>query len=303
MIIGITGLYVDSEGNKRVAGAGKDTVADLLFIHRHVVTVALADPLKRICQDVYQFSYAQLWGPSQLRSQPDSRYLHSAAGSQGSTGLLCKDPEELNGTVYEKYKHLLDEYGNLPSPPVDKHLTPRYALQQLGTEWARDCYSNTWIDYGIRVAKQLMNTQCSKVYINYLGVINSTDIPASIATEHDIEALEDEIAHYPEDVQHIAFSDVRFFNEVEAIKASGGKVIRVKRTMPGVFDDVFDDSHRSEREVVNAEDDEFDYVIENSSSLEVLQHNTLRMFDVITGRIMAYDESQANIPPFMRKKV
>jgi hypothetical protein len=276
MIIGITGLLIDNDGNKRTAGAGKDTVANILLVRRHVVTIAFADAFKRIVKDVYGFSYEQLWGPSQLREIPDKRHLRMAKGELGTMG-------------------------NEPNPSEDVYLTPRYALLQFGSTAGRSCCKNTWTDYGIRVAQQLMNDQSGKVYIDHLGVIDSDFIPASVITEDDLVELEDEVAAYPEDVEHVAFSDLRFYNEAESIKANGGKIVRVKRNFPGVFNDEFDNKHESETQVASFGDDEFDYVLENNSSLDVLQLNTLRMFDVLTDRIMPFDEAQADVPPFMRK--
>lgn len=283
MIIGISGLYVDNEGNKRASGAGKDTVADILFVRRHVVKVALADPLKRICQDVYGFTYEQLWGASELRNVPDLRYVRIKAGS------LVRKNNSVDGS------------GGEPNPPTDIFLTPRFALQQLGTEWARACYANTWVDYGVKVAKQLMDNQSGKIYLDHRGVIDRDWVPDDLDTEKELEAHEEETASYPEEVHHVAFSDVRFFNEFDAIHANGGKVIRVLRKYDGVFDDAMDASHRSERELSNSDDEDFDYVVANDGSLHDLKLNTLRMFDVLTGRILPFDESQQDVPPFKRQ--
>lgn len=64
MIIGLSGL----------AGSGKDTCADFLVEEFDFVKISLADHLKRICKDVFDFSNDQLWGPSNCRNQPDKRY-------------------------------------------------------------------------------------------------------------------------------------------------------------------------------------------------------------------------------------
>jgi len=56
------------------AGSGKDTVADMLHELRYD-KIAFADPLKRFCMDVFEFTEEQLWGPSEKRSEPDERYL------------------------------------------------------------------------------------------------------------------------------------------------------------------------------------------------------------------------------------
>lgn len=104
-IIGITGH----------AGAGKDTAADILATWLDAQKLALADPLKRFCREVYDFTEEQLWGPSAKRNEPDPRY------------------RRVDGSC----------------------LTPREALQTLGTEWGRRCYEDTWIDLGVRRAQEI----------------------------------------------------------------------------------------------------------------------------------------------------
>lgn len=63
MIIGLTGK----------AGCGKSTAADALAARGWVV-LSLADPLKRICQDVFGWTHDRLWGPSEARNAPDPRW-------------------------------------------------------------------------------------------------------------------------------------------------------------------------------------------------------------------------------------
>ena len=99
------------------AGTGKDTVADILVERHNYVKVSMADPLKRFCCDALDFSTDQLWGPSELRNKPDDRYKRKSG----------------------------------------EKLTPRYALQTLGTEWGRDCYPDIWVDYAIDVAERLFD--------------------------------------------------------------------------------------------------------------------------------------------------
>jgi len=107
MIIGVAGL----------AGSGKDTLADILVCDYRFVRIGMADPLKRFCREVLDFSVEQLWGSSERRNEPDSRYLN-----------------EKNG-----------------------YLTPRHALQRLGAEWGRqECYENVWVDYAIRMADSIL---------------------------------------------------------------------------------------------------------------------------------------------------
>jgi hypothetical protein len=151
MIIGITGR----------AGSGKSTVGDILVKEHGFVCVNLADPLKRICRDVFGFTYEQLWGPSSARNTPDERY------------------------------------------PYPWFLTPRHALQQLGTEWGRRCYENVWIDYALRVAHEILE-EGREYYPTRGTTVELADTRAS----------------------GVVIADVRFPNEAAAIRAKGGVLWR-----------------------------------------------------------------------------
>lgn len=95
------------------AGAGKDTLARMLANHRETpgMILSLAEPLKEIAQRVFGFSAEQLYGPSEARNAPDPRW------------------ERADGR-----------------PPV----TPREALQTLGTEWGRALHPDVWIRHVLR---------------------------------------------------------------------------------------------------------------------------------------------------------
>lgn len=243
MIIGITGHCEDPSGERRVAGAGKDAAADFLVKTHNFVRVALADPLKRICQDAFKFSDDQLWGPSTSRNAHDERYPRA-------------------------------------QPP--EFLTPRYALQLLGTEWGRHCYHNVWIDYGLHVARRLQEGGC--YYDQKTGLRPWSSVGDSL-----VKAKTD-----------VVFTDIRFFNEFHAIRAAGGKVVRVSRQVPKNFNDGLNSSHQSEVELVSWEDEKFDYVLQNSGTLHQLELLVHRMMDIFTGKIRDYDEAQEDVPPYRR---
>src|SRR5262249_21718742 len=118
------------------AGAGKDTAADVLVKEFGFVKVSLADPLKRICREVFAFTEEQLWGPSECRNEPDKRYRRRPSGYDANGRPIDKC-----GCLRENKRAFMDaeDYrDHLPCPAVfsgDEFLTPRHALQQLGTEW------------------------------------------------------------------------------------------------------------------------------------------------------------------------
>lgn len=136
MIVGISGL----------AGSGKDTCADFLVRDHGFAKVALADPLKRIAADVFGFSYEQLWGPSSMRNAPDTRYLRNHGPSLDGRCMCC-------GFGFDLFP--LGLATEESQPPC--FLTPRFALQQLGTEWGRGCYPDIWIEYAVRKSSVAQN--------------------------------------------------------------------------------------------------------------------------------------------------
>lgn len=256
MILGISGL----------AGAGKDTVADFLKSHNWV-KLSLADHLKRICHDVFEFTEDQLWGPSEKRNEPDERYpqtTHSWKFEQHSLAVTTQN--EVNiwacrcGKRVESMNYPSTILSNKQGPCVA--LTPRYALQQLGTQWGRDCYDNVWIDYALRFAKQLDTDECKPKYSPLFGAFypETPTIPRSLI-------------HTPN--EGVVIPDVRFKNEMNAIREAGGKVIRIKR--PGKETPEW--NHASETEQLSVPDEWFDHVLLNEGDLADLGSRVLSMMN------------------------
>lgn len=178
MIVGIL-------GNARV---GKDTMADYLVRRHGFKKMALADPMKELCQRLFSFSDSQLWGSE--RDLPDSRYRRA-------------DGEPL---------------------------TPRFALQTLGTEWGRRCDPEVWV---------------RRLLWRYNDLHPGWGEPTNVAV-----------------------ADLRFANEVRAVKAAGGRIVRVYRpgcdgsTLAGV------PGHVSEEEQKSIPDSECHHIIHNDGSLD-----------------------------------
>jgi hypothetical protein len=237
MILGLCG----------VAGAGKDTVADFLVAKRGCVKVALADPLKRICREVFNFSDDQLWGPSESRNALDLRYRRFPDNEYVS--------REIDAQVL-----------GFDSGP--KFLTPRFALQQLGTEWGRRCYDNVWVEYALRVANALLSndaiirpTYSAKDGADYTSADSAGRKPGNGGN-----------------VRGVVISDVRFKNEVDAIKAVGGYVWRVLRPGAGLGGTA--GAHVSETEQLSMPDNMFNCLIDNSGTLKDLEGTACASFKI-----------------------
>jgi hypothetical protein len=245
------------------AGCGKDTVADMLVKSHGYIKIALADKIKRICKDVFDFSDAQLWGPSKMRNEPDRRYLRV----RPLDGWLCHScaVRELGDNFEEKSIGALGIHACIlckqESPRMQSHrvalpgayLTPRHALQQLGTEWGRHCYENVWVDYTLGIAKKIL-------------AAGPKDGPVYWPTTG--------LSFFPRTFEQplpsgVVISDVRFHNEVKAVTDAGGKLIRLKRKTSLTPQQ---SNHQSELEMQEMPDSIFHAVIDNQDmSLEQLE--------------------------------
>lgn len=124
------------------AGAGKDTASDHLARQYGFRKMSLADPMKRIVQEVYGFTNEQLWGPSQMRNAPDKRYPRKWLHKLHNGGDLFTGASTQKLIPAEEIEY---------TEPVE-FLSPRIALQLLGSEWGRVCYQDTWVDMTLRNA-------------------------------------------------------------------------------------------------------------------------------------------------------
>jgi len=86
---------------------------------------------------------------------------------------------------------------------------------------------------------------------------------------HDAIWIDSVIARYKGD--NTVISDTRFINEIKTIKAHGGKILLVKRgELPTREEMQNNGSHQSEWDWIGSN---FDYIIENNSSIEGLNAN------------------------------
>ena len=235
-IIGISGL----------AGSGKDTSADFLVDDHRFVKLSFADPLKRICRDVYDFTDQQLWGPSQFRNAKDERYRRPCAGSHEE--IPCPDCRG-TGVTY---------------------LTPREALQRLGTEWGRHCYPLTWAALAVRIATTLLENPMAR-YSQKEGLYYQTPASPLAAARSHVESKR---------VQGVVIPDVRFQNEIDTIKNAGGFVFRVTREGSGL--EGSSGTHLSELEMSGIPDSAFDVVIKNDGTLDELRTRVHQALTITT---------------------
>ena len=218
------------------AGSGKDTAAGFLVKNHGWVSVAFADVMKRICASVYPFMTREnLWGPSAKRNEPIRAYPRKH-GPWANRRCVCCNVE----VGYEG--------------GVSCYLTARFALQQLGSEWGRSCYENTWVDFTLGVVKELSQPPHyeqeahSDVYPTYTSWGGIAWFPAYVIQG-------------PVEVKGVIIPDVRWpgGNEGQAIVAAGGKLMKMLRGeglsgAPG--------QHQSEKNM-DVPDSTFHFLIDN----------------------------------------
>ena len=248
ILLAISGLTEDESGNRGSASAGKDAVADIIVRNYKSVRVGLADPMKRFCKEIYKFTDEQLWGPSEARNAPDKRYPreHTFKVPSGNTGTHPR-------LVCACCGHLKDL-----SEPNQCYLTPRHALQILGTEWGRDNYEFTWVLPLLETMRLL--TLGDRFYSKASGV-------SLCHASHE--------GMYPAP-KFVVVSDIRFPATTIHLKEKGALNIRVKRKISTL--DV-GSQHRSETALLDTPDSAFDHIIENYGSLEDLEKTLGTLID------------------------
>lgn len=233
MIIGICGL----------AGSGKDTIGRFLHEDHGFATIAFADPIKRCVKEIYGFSEERLWGTSEERSRGDGRYPITSQARQFLEEAK-RGPDWDPSRIEDRIPFDFEVVTGLRA---DEHfLSARKPCQLLGTEMGRECYPNTWIDLGLRVARQLDGQGC-RDYDRARGIFPASRPPWS----------------------GVAITDVRFQNELQAIQEAGGAVIRVTRPSAGLRGSR--GVHASEVEMTLMGDELFDVVIANDRTLAHLR--------------------------------
>ena len=209
--------------------------------------IAMADPMKVFVKRVYEFTDEQLWGPSQMRNAPDRRYPRAGAHvfqKEGSVFKFAPD-DELPSSVCKgcgaEWKEGLDK------GECTTYLSPREALQQLGSEWGRARWDSTWIAMALRWSDKLRSGVRSR---------KAGDSAHTFANSWVLDKVE-----------AVVISDVRFVNEAKMIRDQGGEVWRLVR--PEV--DRVEGTHMSEREQTSSEMGHYvTFTLDNSGTLDEL---------------------------------
>jgi hypothetical protein len=150
------------------------------------------------------------------------------------------------------------------------YLTPRRALQQLGVEWGRACCPMIWVEYAARTIRRLLHPPQAydATYSPQLGVV----------------LREGGFNLWPR-IEDIVIPEVRFVNEAEGLRRLlGAVVVRILRPGAPVLTGELG-SHSSETEQRLLSDSDFDFVVDNSSTLGDLRARTAEMLGLARKKV------------------
>lgn len=162
--------------------------------------------------------------------------------------------------------------------PEEKFEDQEFKKQPLSRDWTYPIdFSNEekWVEMTVREFLQKLGTEAIRNSLHENAWVNALfadyrPLPSKITkdfdgTMHSIPYPKEEIV-YPNWI----ITDVRFPNEAQAIKNRGGIVIRVNRKPEGdwgILKEYYVEKHPSE---ISLDDWEFDYVINNSGTIDEL---------------------------------
>lgn len=171
----------------------------------------------------------------------------------------CNCPDHYKKYFYTKEEAIEYIEGNLEvdqdSIEISKiELTPRLLLQLLGTEFGRDMvHPNIWVN------ATFTDFADKEEWFRKETGLTRTEYLTKNGHSNEYKTLNKQ---FFKSLPKWIITDVRFFNEAEAIKDRGGILIRVDR------DSDSEDSHVSENGLITYKD--WNYVIDNNYSLAEL---------------------------------
>jgi hypothetical protein len=120
-----------------VSGSGKSTLGNNLHQRFGYCSIGFADPIKRAAKEIFGFADGHLYGPSPLRETPYEAFKFGGVCPSCLEDCYYTNPESSE----EEKRTWLCESCETAYP---RYITPRLALQTLGTEWGRGLCEDIW---------------------------------------------------------------------------------------------------------------------------------------------------------------
>lgn len=232
------------------SGHGKNFCGDWVQKHFGYASAAFADHIKRLCRAVFkEFTSEILWGDADLRNQEvtvdwdtaQNRLTWSVDDWVNWLGNLSIEEKANYKTVVESWLKDLRYRLN------DGKVSPRIALQLLGTEYGRNFKKDIWSSY--LLTQVVPEIKDGSNYIPEVGLIELMDGGARVGPPSGV-----------------VITDCRFENELAEVQKHGGYVIKVVRKALKGKDNAAENAgiknHVSEAEMRGIPDEAFDLILE-----------------------------------------
>jgi hypothetical protein len=237
------------------ARAGKDTAGAAIAADLKGCTVAFADPLKRLAMAIFGFTVDHCWGD--LKDVIDPRYFADkgavadlVAWQAAEDAIKGIESDNVLRLVKQILPHDVDAglvnlrrwfYTVATDRMVAGTFTPRFALQQLGTEWGRATQRDCWVDLTLQTCRKLLRGGFT--YDRVAGIMEGSDPYGG--------------------PRAVVITDGRFPNELAAVKEVGGYCIEIVRE-----DGPKVEGHASETATSGIPAWWYDAIIKNDGTLE-----------------------------------
>lgn len=225
-----------------VRGSGKDTVGHEIcnqLGHYDAHTESFAAPLKEMAKIAFGFSHDDLYGPSKNRETMYEKFPFS--GICLTCGETC-----MPGNHLPDVSQLIQDRTAFACPKClilyPRYVTPRLALQTLGTEWGRRLSKNVWIDACFRRMEETLERQ-----------------------------KQDRTRRY----KLFVVTDGRFISERQRSAELGAQTVLLLRKL----EDSATATHASEKELSMIPREDFHYILDNTGSLDQLPGLVRKLLD------------------------
>lgn len=257
------------------SGHGKDFCGRWMVDNLGLIDMAFADHIKRLCRVIFRpFTDDMLWGEPVLRNKEvpinweESEYRFTWGVDDWImqiTNLSIAERAEYKSVVkqwFSKVRELAWKDEVNVDTKVKGNLSPRIALQLLGTEFGRSFKKDIWSGLVMtEVIPRIQNKEND--YHRHLGLttLGSARPP----------------------INGVVVTDCRYMSELEDVQRHGGYVIKIVRNSKkgkenealkhGVPD------HSSEVELQSIPHDKFNLVLEMDDGAENVYPRLRKMFD------------------------
>ncbi len=261
------------------SGHGKNFCGEYLEREFGFTSAAFADHLKRLCNAVFkEFTEQALWGEASLRNKEvEVDWQIAEARLTWSIDDWVDWLDNLSISEKASYKQIVESwFKDLKFRVGGGKVSPRIALQLLGTEYGRHFKEDIWVSFLLTQMKPEIEN--GSHYLPAVGLIDLMDGGNKVPPP-----------------KGLVITDCRFENEIHGIQWHGGYVVKVvRKSLKGKENEAEAAgirNHASEAEMRGIPDEAFDLILEMDDGPENVYPQLKKM---MTGSPRAFEIAKMN---------